>query len=135
MADVLKKVPVREQDPQERAANFKEVCYGYNGKRLWKRLPAVYTAKMRNVSAAVLSISISRIYCTGKRRQYRSSVSDYQRIQRPAGHLRPGMSRRKVSARGKCIRGVKGEPVSIGKLERFVADWAREQGDSSGSGF
>ena len=30
MADILKKVPVREQDPKERAANFKEVCYGYN---------------------------------------------------------------------------------------------------------
>ena len=29
---------------------------------------------------------------------------------------------------GKCIRGIKGEPVSIGKLERFVADWARENG-------
>ena len=30
MADVLKKVPVREQDPKVRATNFEEVCLGYN---------------------------------------------------------------------------------------------------------
>ncbi len=35
---------------------------------------------------------------------------------------------RKSQCEGKCIRGIKGEPISIGKLERFVADWASEHG-------
>lgn len=38
--DVLKRIPVREQDPQVRAANFDEVCLGYNKGRRWRKLPA-----------------------------------------------------------------------------------------------
>ena len=46
--DVLKRIPVREQDAKERATNFKEVCLGYN-KKQWKRLPAALTVKMHSV--------------------------------------------------------------------------------------
>ena len=47
--DVLKRIPVREQDAKERATNFKEVCLGYNKKKQWKRLPAALTVKMHSV--------------------------------------------------------------------------------------
>ena len=56
MADVLKKVPVREQDPKVRATNFEEVCYGYN-----KEEAVEEAARMPSASPAVRSILISPI--------------------------------------------------------------------------
>ena len=48
--DVLKRIPVREQDAKERATNFKEVCLGYNKRRSNGRgLPAALTVKMHSV--------------------------------------------------------------------------------------
>ena len=54
MADMMKKVPVREQDPKVRATNFEEVCLGYNKEEAMKRLQDALTVRMQNVSRVVL---------------------------------------------------------------------------------
>ncbi len=58
MADVLKKVPVREQDPKVRATNFEEVCLDIIKKKQWKKQPDVSTVRMQNVFRDVLYLSI-----------------------------------------------------------------------------
>ena len=61
MADVLKKVPVREQDPKVRATNFEEVCYGYNQDEAMEEAVRCINCKMQNVSQDVLSPLIFRL--------------------------------------------------------------------------
>lgn len=60
MADVLKKVPVREQDPKVRAANFEEVCLGYNQEEAMEEAARCINCKMRNVFRDVRLRSIFR---------------------------------------------------------------------------
>ena len=97
MADVLKKVPVREQDPQERAANFKEVCYGYNREEAMEEASrCIHCKNAKCIGGCPVNINIPDFIAQVKEGNIEA---DYQRIQRPAGHLRPGMSA------GKSVRG------------------------------
>ena len=103
MADVLKKVPVREQDPKVRATNFEEVCYGYNQEEAMEEA-FVHEVKEGNIEEAYKIIGQSSA------------------LPAVCGRVCPQESQ----CEGKCIRGIKGESISIGKLERFVADYALE---------
>ena len=126
--DVLNKVPVREQEPAVRAANFEEVCLGYNEEEAMAEAARCLNCKNAQcMKGCPVSIDIPGFITQVKEGNFKEA---YQIISRssalPAvcGRVCP----QETQCEGKCIRGIKGDPVSIGKLERFVADWAREHG-------
>ena len=124
--DMMKKVPVREQDPKVRATNFEEVCLGYNKKEAMDE--ATRCLNCRNakcIQGCPVSIDIPAFIQEVKEGNIEEAYKVIGRSSAlPAicGRVCPQESQ----CEGKCIRGIKGEPVSIGKLERFVADYALE---------
>ena len=128
MADVLKKVPVREQDPKVRATNFDEVCLGYNKEEAMEEAArCINCKKAKCVQGCPVNIHIPEFIHEVKEGNFEEAykvISKSSALPAICGRVCPQESQ----CEGKCIRGVKGEPISIGKLERFVADWARENG-------
>ena len=128
MADVLKKVPVREQAPKVRATNFDEVCLGYNKEEAMEEASrCLGCKKAKCVEGCPVSIHIpdfSHQVKEGNIEEAYRIISESSALPAICGRVCPQESQ----CEGKCIRGIKGEAVSIGKLERFVADWARENG-------
>ena len=128
MADVLKKVPVREQDPQIRATNFDEVCLGYNKEEAMEEASRCLNCKnAKCVQGCPVSINIPGFIHEVKEGNFEEAykvISESSALPAICGRVCPQESQ----CEGKCLRGIKGEAVSIGKLERFVADWARENG-------
>ena len=128
MADVLKKIPVREQDPKVRATNFDEVCYGYNKEEAVEESQRCITCKnAKCVEGCPVSIDIPAFIAAVKEEKFEEAfqiISKSSALPAVCGRVCPQESQ----CEGKCIRGKRGDPISIGKLERFVADWARENG-------
>ena len=126
MADVLKKVPVREQDPKVRATNFEEVCYGYNKEEVMEEASRCIGCKnAKCVQGCPVAIDIPGFIGkvkTGEFEEAYKIIGKSSALPAVCGRVCPQESQ----CEGKCIRGLKGEPVSIGKLERFVADYALE---------
>lgn len=126
--DVMKRVPVREQDPKVRAANFDEVCLGYNEKEAMEEASRCLNCKNAQcMKGCPVSINIPAFIYEVKEGNFAEAykiISQSSALPAVCGRVCPQESQ----CEGKCIRGIKGEPVSIGKLERFVADWARENG-------
>ncbi len=124
--DVMKKVPVREQEPQVRAKNFEEVCLGYNKEEAMEEAGRCLNCKNAQcVKGCPVAIDIPGFVCQikeGKFEDAYQTLSKSSALPAVCGRVCPQESQ----CEGKCIRGIKGEPVSIGKLERFAADWARE---------
>lgn len=124
----MTKVPVREQDPKVRATNFEEVCLGYNEEEAVEEAKRCLNCKNPLcVQGCPVSINIPAFIQKVKERQFEEAyqiISESSALPAVCGRVCPQESQ----CEGKCIRGIKGEPVSIGKLERFVADWARENG-------
>lgn len=124
--DVLKRVPVREQDAKERATNFKEVCLGYNKEEAMEEACRCINCKNAQcVKGCPVSIQIPQFIEQVKNGNIEEAyriISESSALPAVCGRVCPQESQ----CEGKCIRGIKGEAVSIGKLERFVADWARE---------
>ncbi len=126
--DVLKRVPVREQEPQVRAKNFEEVCLGYNLEEAMAEASRCINCKnAKCITGCPVSIDIPGFITQVKEGNIEEAynvISQYSALPAVCGRVCPQESQCEC----KCIRGLKGEPVSIGKLERFVADWARENG-------
>ncbi len=126
MADVLKKVPVREQDPAARAKNFDEVCYGYNKEEAMEEASRCINCKnAKCIEGCPVSINIPAFIHEVKEGNFEEAykiIGKSSALPAVCGRVCPQESQ----CEGKCIRGIKGEPVSIGKLERFVADYALE---------
>ena len=126
--DVLKKVPVREQDAKERATNFEEVCLGYNKEEAMEEASRCINCKNAQcVQGCPVSINIPGFIeqvKNGNVEEAYKVISESSALPAVCGRVCPQESQ----CEGKCIRGIKGEPISIGKLERFVADTAREMG-------
>lgn len=126
--DVLKKVPVREQDARERAGNFEEVCLGYNREEAMEEASRCINCKNAQcIKGCPVAINIPGFIEQVKNGDVEGAyqtISQSSALPAVCGRVCPQESQ----CEGKCIRGIKGEPVSIGKLERFVADYAREQG-------
>lgn len=124
--DVLKKVPVREQEPAVRAKNFEEVCLGYNKEEAMCEAERCINCKNAQcIKGCPVAIDIPRFIEQvkgGNIEQAYQVISESSALPAVCGRVCPQESQ----CEGKCIRGIKGEPVSIGKLERFVADWAKE---------
>ncbi len=126
--DVLKKVPVREQEPAVRAKNFEEVCLGYNEEEAVKEAERCLGCKNAQcIKGCPVAIDIPGFVSRIKEGEFEKAyevISESSALPAVCGRVCPQESQ----CEGKCIRGFKGEPVSIGKLERFTADWAREHG-------
>ena len=126
MADVLKKVPVREQDPKVRATNFEEVCLGYNQEEAMDEATRCINCKnAKCIQGCPVSINIPAFIKEVKEGNIEEAykvIGKSSALPAVCGRVCPQESQ----CEGQCIRGIKGEPVSIGKLERFVADYALE---------
>lgn len=126
--DVLTKVPVREQEATARAKNFDEVCLGYNKEEAMEEATRCINCKNAQcVKGCPVAIDIPAFIeqvKLGNIEEAYQIISRSSALPAVCGRVCPQESQ----CEGKCIRGIKGDPISIGKLERFVADWARENG-------
>ena len=128
MNDVNKKIPVREQEPAVRAHNFEEVCLGYNAEEAAaEALRCLNCKKPGCVDGCPVSIDIPGFIARVKENDIAGAyavISRSSALPAICGRVCP----QETQCEGKCVRGIKGEAVSIGKLERFVADTARQMG-------
>ena len=126
--DVTKKVPVREQAPDVRNKNFDEVCLGYNEEEAVLEASRCINCKNAQcIKGCPVSINIPAFVHEVKEKNFEAAykiIGQSSALPAVCGRVCPQESQ----CEGKCIRGFKGDPISIGKLERFVADWARENG-------
>lgn len=128
MSERIPRVPARTQNPETRATNFDEVCYGYDVREA--RLEASRCLHCRNprcVMACPVNIRIPDfISCiiSGDFAGAASVIAEDSSLPAICGRVCP----QETQCEGSCILGVKGQPVAIGLLERFVADWNRENG-------
>ncbi len=126
--DVMTKVPVREQEAEKRAKNFEEVCYGYNAEEAMTEAARCINCRNKPcVGGCPVAIDIPAFIAQVKEGNFAEAfniISKSSALPAVCGRVCP----QETQCEGKCIRGIKGDPVSIGKLERFVADWARENG-------
>ena len=128
MADKMHKVPVREQEPKVRATNFDEVCLGYNSEEAVEEAKrCLGCPKPRCVEGCPVGIDIPGFIKHIKEEDFEGAaktIAKYSALPAVCGRVCP----QENQCEGRCVLGIKGEPVSIGKLERFTADNAREQG-------
>ncbi len=126
--DMLKRVPISEQDPKVRAANFDEVCLGYTEDEAVAEASRCLNCKNpKCVGGCPVSINIPAFIEQVKDRNFKRAyeiISESSALPAVCGRVCP----QETQCEGVCIRGIKGEAVAIGKLERFVADWARKNG-------
>lgn len=126
--DMMVRIPVREQDPKVRATNFKEVCLGYNKDEAEAEAARCLNCKKpRCVEGCPVSIDIPGFITKVKESDVKGAydvISQSSALPAVCGRVCPQESQ----CEGVCVRGVKGESVSIGKLERYVADTARAMG-------
>ena len=129
MANKIPRVPVREQDPKVRATNFEEVCYGYNVEEATLEASRCLNCKNpRCVAACPVNIRIPDFIhqvVEGNFAAAAAVISEDSSLPSVCGRVCPQESQ----CEGSCVLGVKGEPVAIGKLERFVGDWKIENAD------
>ena len=123
--DVTKKVPVREQAPDVRNKNFDEVCLGYNEEEAVLEASRCINCKNAQcIKGCPVSINIPAFIHEVKEKNFEAAykiIGQSSALPAVCGRVCPQESQ----CEGKCIRGIKGEAISIGKLERFV-DWARQ---------
>ncbi len=127
MAQRIPRVPVREQDPKVRAHNFEEVCYGYNLEEATTEASrCLHCKNPRCVQACPVSVKIPDFIAkvaVGDIDGAAAIIAEDSSLPAVCGRVCPQESQ----CEGSCILGVKGEPVAIGKLERFVADHTAER--------
>ena len=122
----LKKVPMPEQDPKVRARNFKEVTLGYTAEQAVEEAGRCLSCKNpKCVEGCPVNVRIPEFI---KKVQEGDFKAAYEII--TSTNALPALSGRvcpqETQCEARCVRGIKGEPVAIGRLERFVADWYRE---------
>lgn len=123
MANKIPRVPVREQDPELRASNFEEVCYGYDLKEaVLEASRCLHCKNPRCVGACPVGIDIPGFIAritAGDLPGAAAVIAKDSSLPSVCGRVCP----QETQCEGSCILGIKGEPVAIGKLERFVGDW------------
>lgn len=128
MAVKIDRTPVREQDPKLRATNFEEVCYGFNvaeaqreaSRCLHCRRPLCREHCPVGINIPMFIASVGE----GDMAMAAQTIGEDSLLPSICGRVCPQESQ----CEGACVVGIKGEPVAIGKLERFVGDWELENG-------
>ena len=122
----MTKVPVPEQDPQARSHNFEEVCLGYTKEQAMEEAQRCLHCKNKPcVAGCPVNIRIPEFIekvAAGDFQAAYEVISDTNALPGVSGRVCP----QETQCEMHCVRGIKGEPVAIGRLERFVADWYRE---------
>ena len=122
----LKKLPMPEQDPVERSRNFKEVAVGYTAEMAIEEAGRCLQCKNpKCVSGCPVNIHIPEFIAKVAEGDFAAAyeiISDTNALPAVSGRVCP----QETQCEALCVRGIKGEPVAIGRLERFVADWYRE---------
>lgn len=126
-----KRVKSREQDPIERGKNFKEVSLGYGEEEATEEANRCLGCKNpKCVEGCPVSVNIPSFISFIKKGDFSASfeeLSKYNALPAVCGRVCPQESQ----CEGKCVLGIKGEPLAIGQLERFIADFARNNKLSS----
>ncbi|ERK28414.1 NADPH-dependent glutamate synthase [Clostridium intestinale] len=124
--DRMKRTPIAEQAPDVRAKNFEEVCLGYTDEEAnLEASRCLNCKKPRCVDKCPVSINIPAFIQKVKDGDIKAAaeiIAEASSLPAVCGRVCPQESQ----CEGQCVLGVKGEAVAIGKLERFVADWTRE---------
>ena len=124
----MTKTPMPEQDPNVRNANFKEVALGYTLEQAMNEAQRCIRCKNPAcVSGCPVGIPIPDFLAKVAEGDIAAAyeiLSNANALPAISGRVCP----QENQCEGKCVRGIKGEPVSIGRVERFVADWAAEHG-------
>ena len=124
----MTKTPMPEQEPNIRNANFKEVALGYTLEQAMNEAQrCIHCKNPACVSGCPVGIPIPDFLAKVAEGDIAAAyeiLSNANALPAISGRVCP----QENQCEGKCVRGVKGEPVSIGRVERFVADWAAEHG-------
>lgn len=124
MANRIPRVAVREQDPQVRATNFEEVCYGYNDEEAALEASRCLNCKVPHcVGKCPVHVNIPGFIhhvVEGDLKAAAETIGVDSSLPSVCGRVCPQESQ----CEGACVLGIKFEPVAIGKLERYVGDWA-----------
>ncbi len=122
----LVKTPMPEQDPQVRARNFKEVALGYTPEMAIEEANRCLNCKNpKCVEGCPVNVRIPEFIKKVQEGDFKAAyeiITSTNALPALSGRVCPQESQCEC----KCVRGIKGEPVAIGRLERFVADWYRE---------
>ena len=121
----MKRTPIQEQDPKVRATNFEEVCLGYTEEEAVQEASRCLNCKNKPcVSKCPVAIDIPEFIHHVKEKEFAQAakaLDKYTALPAVCGRVCP----QELQCESKCVLGIKGEAVAIGKLERFVADWSR----------
>ncbi len=124
----MTKLPMPEQDPKVRARNFEEVSYGYTEEMAVEEAQRCLNCKhMPCVSGCPVNVQIPKfisLIAQGKFADACAAIKETSALPAVCGRVCPQESQ----CEAKCVRGIKGEPVAIGRLERFAADWDMKNG-------
>lgn len=124
--DRMKRTPIKEQDPKVRATNFKEVCLGYTEEEAVQEASRCLNCKKPMcVTQCPVNISIPEFIQHVKNREFEEAakvIAGSSSLPAVCGRVCP----QETQCEQKCVLGNKGDAIAIGKLERFVADWSRE---------
>ena len=122
----LTRTPMKEQDPQVRNKDFEEVACGYTAEEAMNEAARCLGCKTRPCTdGCPVSVKIPEflaLAAEGKFAEAYAVIRSTNALPAVCGRVCP----QETQCEGKCVRGIKGEPVAIGRLERFCADFARE---------
>ncbi len=124
-----KKVPMPEQNAKKRAHNFNEVALGYSAKQAVEE--AEKCMQCRNpkcISGCPVEVPIKdfvNLVKEGKFMEAAAKIKETNSLPAVCGRVCP----QETQCEASCIYGIRNEPIAIGRLERFVADYAREHGE------
>ena len=122
----LTKTPMPEQEPQVRAHNFKEVALGYTAEMAMEEAGRCLNCKKpKCVEGCPVNVRIPEFIAKVHEGDFKAAyeiITSTNALPALSGRVCPQESQ----CESKCVRGIKGESVAIGRLERFVADWYRE---------
>ena len=127
----MNKTPMKEQDPNVRNANFLEVALGYTlDEAVNEAKRCIHCKNPACVTGCPVGIPIPDFLAKVAEGDIAAAyeiLSNANALPAISGRVCP----QENQCEGKCVRGIKGEPVAIGRVERFVADWAAEHGVSN----